>query len=568
MARRGRRREAPRPRRGSPPGPRGGHAQHDLEGEQRQEGLLGRPDPARLGRSRGHEPLDALRPPPALGALREAGDRGEKSREGRREGTRAAPGGEEALSFEDEEPLVKAKDACGIFGIAGDPEAVAKTFYGLFALQHRGQESAGIASTSGNGKLELFRGMGHVGQVFDERALTQLKNPIAIGHVRYSTMGSSTIANAQPLVANTHAGAFAVAHNGNLTNGPALRKDLEERGSIFQATADSEVILHLLARTAGASDSLDRVSEMAKELRGAFSLLMLTPGGIAAVRDAHGFRPLWLGRTREGAWAFSSETPAFDLTGVEPVREISPGTVVMAGKDGLRELRFAKATPRHCVFEHVYFSRPDGVLFGDAVQSVRKKLGRALAREHPIAADIVVPVPDSGNEAALGYSLESGIPYEHGFIRNHYVGRTFIQPTAAARATSADLKLNVVKTAVKGRRVIVVDDSVVRGTTARRRVRYLRDAGAEQVHLRVSCPPLRNPCFYGIDFQSKGELVAAEKTIDELAKLLEVDSLGYLSVEGMLACLSSPPGNYCTACWTGDYPVPIPPGLSKGSLEC
>jgi amidophosphoribosyltransferase len=462
----------------------------------------------------------------------------------------------------------KARDACGVFGVFGDPEAAAKTFSGLFALQHRGQESAGIATTNGtSGRFELHRGMGHVGAVFDERSLASLRNPIAIGHVRYSTMGSSTIANAQPLVAKTHAGPFAVAHNGNLTNGPALRRAFEQRGSIFQATADSEVVLHLLANAGGARDPLERVAEACKKLEGAFSLLILSPDGILGVRDAFGFRPLWLGRNAAGAHAFSSETPAFDMTGFEPIREIEPGTVVELTRAGIRERRFAEATPRHCVFEHVYFARPDGVLFGDPVQDVRKNLGRALAREHPVAADIVVPVPDSGNAAALGYSLESGIPFEHGFIRNHYVGRTFIQPDAAQRTLSADMKLNVVKAAVRGKRVIVVDDSVVRGTTAHRRCRFLREAGATEVHLRVSCPPLKNPCFYGIDFQSKGELVANEKSLPELARHLEVDSLGFLSVEGMLACLSKPRGSYCTACWTGDYPVPIPEGLSKGALE-
>lgn len=461
----------------------------------------------------------------------------------------------------------KAKDACGVFGVFGDPDAAAKTFAGIFALQHRGQESAGIATTKGDGHFETYRGMGQVGAIFNEAALAALRNPIAIGHVRYSTMGSSTIANAQPLLARTHAGPFAVAHNGNLTNGPSLRTEFEQRGSIFQATADSEVILHLLARTGGPTDPLARIAEAAKELRGAFSLLILTPNGIVAVRDPHGFRPLWLGKTKSGGWAFSSETPAFDLTGIEAVRELAPGTAVEVTAKGLREVRFAEATPRHCVFEHVYFARPDGYLFGDAVHEVRKKLGRRLAVEHPATADIVIPVPDSGNAAALGFALESGIPYEHGFIRNHYVGRTFIQPDKIARATAADMKLNVVKAAVRGKRVVVVDDSVVRGTTARRRCKYLREAGATEVHLRVSCPPLKHPCFYGIDFQSKGELVAAEKTLDELARLLEVDSLGYLSTDGMLACLGQSPENYCTACWTGDYPVPIPAGLSKEALE-
>ncbi len=462
------------------------------------------------------------------------------------------------------EPEVR--EACGLFGVWGDPEAVHKTYLGLFALQHRGQESAGIASTDGR-VLQRHRAMGTVQHAFEDPAtLERLRAPAAMGHVRYSTTGSSLLSNAQPLVAQTQWGPFAVAHNGNLTNAPELRARFEVRGSIFQTTSDSEVILHQLASPEGARDPITRIAEACRALEGAFSLLFMTPGALVGVRDAQGFRPLWLGRTAEGRWAFSSETPAFDLTRIRPEREVEPGTLVVLEGDGPpREVRWAEAAPAHCVFEHVYFARPDGVIFGDPVHRVRKALGRQLAREHPVAADVVISIPDSGNDAALGYSQESGLPYEHGFIRNHYVGRTFIQPSPQARALATDMKLNVVRTAVEGRRVVVVDDSVVRGTTARRRCAFLREAGAREVHLRVSCPPLRHPCFYGIDFQSKGELVAAEHGLPEIARQLEVDSIGYLSVEGMLAALSRPPSSYCTACWTGRYPVPIPDGMSKKS---
>lgn len=459
------------------------------------------------------------------------------------------------------------REACGVFGIWDDPEAAAKTYFGIFALQHRGQESAGIASTDGR-TVQRHRGMGTVGSVFaDEQVLPKLTGRGAIGHVRYSTMGASLLQNAQPLVANTQWGTFAVAHNGNVTNAPRLRARLEAGGAIFQTTTDSEVFLHLLARPGGSSDPAERMAEACRELQGAFSLVVMTPRMLVGVRDPQGFRPLWLGRTAEGKYAFSSETPAFDLTKITPVKEVAPGTLVVVDDAGLREVPFADPRPAHCVFEHVYFSRPDGVIYGDAVQEVRKALGRQLAREHPAQGDIVIAIPDSGNAAAMGYSLESGIPLEHGFIRNHYVGRTFIQPSAAARTLSADLKLNVVRSAVQGKRVVVVDDSVVRGTTARRRCHYLREAGAREVHLRVSCPPIKSPCFYGVDFQSKGELMAATHTIEEMARAMEVDSLGYLSVEGMLSCVSGAPSSYCTACWTGDYPVAIEDG-DFGKKSC
>ncbi|MEZ6187385.1 MAG: amidophosphoribosyltransferase [Planctomycetota bacterium] len=456
------------------------------------------------------------------------------------------------------------REACGLFGVHGDPEAVAKTYYGLFALQHRGQESAGIASVV-EGEIVRHRGMGTVPNVFDTATLERLRSSIAIGHTRYSTTGKSSLVNAQPLAANTRWGSFAVAHNGNLVNAPELRQRFEEAGSIFQTTADSEVVLHLLAQASGTPDPVARVVEACRELQGAYSLLFLTPDAMIGVRDPQGLRPLWLGRTADGAYAFASETPAFDLTRIEAVREVPPGTAVVVDAQGVRELRFADPQPAQCMFEHVYFSRPDGVVFGDPVEQVRIELGRVLAREHPADADLVIAIPDSGNAAALGFSRESGIPLGHGFIRNHYVGRSFMQPSQESRALVADLKLNVVRWAVEGKRVVVVDDSVVRGTTARNRCRYLRQAGAREVHLRVSCPPIRFPCFYGVDFQSKGELIASGNSLDAIAQKLEVDSLGYLSVEGMLSTVSGPPGHYCTACWSGDYPVPIPEGLGKKS---
>jgi amidophosphoribosyltransferase len=458
-----------------------------------------------------------------------------------------------------------AREACGVFGIWDDPEAALKTYYGIFALQHRGQESAGIATTDGR-TIERHRGMGAVGQVFaDPTILERLGGRAAMGHVRYSTMGGSLLQNAQPLVANTQWGPFAVAHNGNFTNAPALRVGFEEAGSIFQTTTDSEVFLHLLARTGGPADPVERMAQACREIEGAYSLLVMTPKCLVGIRDPQGFRPLWLGQTAEGKYAFSSETPAFDLTRVKPMHEVPPGTLCVIDEKGVRQVRFAEARPAHCVFEHVYFSRPDGVLFGDSVQQVRKALGRQLAREQPARGDVVIAIPDSGSAAAMGYSHESRIPFEQGFIRNHYIGRTFIQPSAKARAISADMKLNVVRSDVEGKRVVVVDDSVVRGTTARRRCQFLRDAGAREVHLRVSCPPIISPCYYGVDFQSKGELVASEKSIAEMAKLMEVDSLGFLSVEGMLSTLKNPPTSYCTACWTGRYPVRIPEGLTKKS---
>ncbi len=459
------------------------------------------------------------------------------------------------------------KEACGLFGIFGDPEAALKTYYGLYALQHRGQESAGIASTDGR-RIKLHRGMGLVADVFTETRLAELANPIAIGHVRYSTTGASTITNAQPLLVSYARGPLAVAHNGNLVNGAELRREAEERGSIFQTTCDSEVILHLLAQPeiAGRPDALH---EALRRLRGAFSLLFLIRDELIAARDPQGFRPLCLGQVG-AAWVVASETSAFSLLGARYVRDIEPGEVLRISTRGLRSELFVpreEVRPAHCIFEHVYFARPDSMVFGDTVHLVRVRLGERLAQEHPVPADIVVPIPDSGSAAALGFSRVSGIPMDHGFIRNHYVGRTFIQPSQASRDTSVSIKLTLVPEVVRGRRIVLIDDSIVRGTTARSRVHNLRDAGAKEVHMRVSCPPIRHPCYYGIDFPDAKELIAAHHSVAEIRRYLELDSLEYLSLEGLLASVSQPAGNYCTACYSGVYPVPPDRNFVKDILE-
>ena len=431
-----------------------------------------------------------------------------------------------------------------------------------------------MAATDG-ARVETHRGMGLVNKVFDESALERLAGcDTVVGHVRYSTTGSSRIANAQPLYARYSRGWLAVAHNGNLTNGPGLRAELESRGSIFQTTSDSEVVLHLAALPDAGNSSLSsqlegvaaediHVIDQFGRLEGAFSLLVLTPTAMIGVRDRHGFRPLWLGK-RDGAWAFASETAAFDMSQVESVREVEPGEAVIINRGGeVIEVKFAEPDRAHCFFEFVYFARPDSRLFGETVHLVRKKLGRRLFDEQPVDGDVVIPIPDSGNAAALGYSEASGIPLDYGFVRNHYVGRSFIEPGTALREKAVELKLNVVREVVAGKRIVVVDDSVIRGNTARRRVHFLRQAGAKEVHLRISCPPHRHPCHYGIDFQSRGELVAANKSMEELRESLGLDTLGYLSVEGMLRCVSSPPEQFCVACWSGNYPTSVSDEVTK-----
>ena len=448
------------------------------------------------------------------------------------------------------------KDKCGVFGVFGHKEASYLTYLGLYALQHRGEESAGIVVSDGQRMLSR-REMGHVQDVFDGPTMDRLKGDRAIGHVRYSTTGSSNIKNAQPIVVDYSRGEIALGHNGNIVNADILRSELEAYGSIFQTTTDSEIIIHLMAKPSlrnveeGIVDALARV-------RGAYSLVFLTNKMLVAARDPQGFRPLWLGKIGS-AYVLASETCAFDIMDAQPVREIQPGEVLFITEKGLRSemIPTTNSQPAHCIFEHVYFARPDSDLFGDNVHTVREKLGRQLAVEQPAIADVVIPVPDSGNSAALGFSQQSGIPLEVGIIRNHYVGRTFIQPSQGMRDFKVKLKFNLVKKVLKGKRVVVVDDSIVRGTTSKLRVKSLRQAGATEVHLRISCPPHKNPCAYGIDFPTKEELIANKYSHEELRKYLECDSIGYLSIEGMLKCVSSPKENYCTACWSGNYPVPF-----------
>ncbi len=464
--------------------------------------------------------------------------------------------------------MPEAKDHCGLFGVFGAANAVDMTHAGLFAQQHRGQESAGIVSIQ-DGKLVYHKGMGLVSEVFSREKLQSLKSHAAIGHVRYSTTGSSNPANAQPLVVTTSLCMIAVAHNGNLVNSRTLRQEVESQGHffpVFSTTTDTEIILHLVA----GHRNLDKgLRETMRMIKGAFSLLFLTPTELIAVRDPQGFRPLVLGK-KGGAWAVASETCAFDLSGIEAQRDIEPGEILVIDKNGPRSERFLpkkECHPAHCVFEHVYFARPDSHVHGDLVQSVRHKLGAQLAREHPVEADFVTPIPDSGLYAAQGYAEEAKIPYKMAYVRNHYVGRTFIQPTQDQRASSVEMKLAVIREMAKGKRVIVVDDSVIRGTTSRSRIRLLRDAGAKEVHLRVSCPPTKHACYYGIDFPDSKDLIASSHTIEEIRKHIGVDSLGYLSLDGMLSTVSAPRENYCTSCWTGKYPVPPVDSMVKEMHE-
>ena len=458
---------------------------------------------------------------------------------------------------------------CGIFGVFGAPRAAEMTYLGLRALQHRGQESAGIAAADGR-SMEAHLGMGLVQDVFSPERLEALPGDRAIGHVRYSTTGSSSLKNAQPLVADTGFGRLAIAHNGNLVNSKVLKQDLLKQGHlfpIFTSTTDTEIILVLVAR----GGSLRRSIKAAlRTVRGAYSVVFLHRDALIAARDPNGFRPLCLGRIPGGGYAVSSETCAFAVSGIEPVRDLAPGEILTITADGpfSEQVVPKKAcTPAHCLFEFVYFARPDSTMEGDNVHLVRKALGRQLAAEHPVDADMVAPLPDSGNSSALGYSEASGIPMEYAYVRNHYVGRTFIQPTERLRDTAVKIKLNVVAEVVRGKRVIVVDDSIIRGTTSRSRVRLLRDAGAREVHLRISCPPTRFPCFYGIDFPTPDQLIAASRSVEEVASFIGVDSLGYLSEEGLLSCVSGRADRYCTACWSGRYPVPIDEGFDKLMFE-
>ncbi|PYV27303.1 MAG: amidophosphoribosyltransferase [Acidobacteria bacterium] len=452
-------------------------------------------------------------------------------------------------------PDDKFHDHCGVFAVRGHPEAAKLTYLGLHALQHRGQESAGIAASDGD-KIVSYKGMGHVAEVFTEEVINTLKGDSAIGHTRYSTAGDTDLKNAQPLVVSCQKGQVALAHNGNLVNAPSLRKELESRGDIFQTTSDSEVILHYFARSKhtgipeATADALDRVV-------GAYSLVMLFKDCVLAVRDPRGFRPLCLGKL-DGAYVAASETCAFDLINARYVREIEPGEMVILDGSGISSLRFAPPAPlSQCIFEHVYFSRPDSVIFGRPVQKSREMLGRLLAREHPAQADLVVPVPDSGVAAAIGYAEESGIPLRFGLIRSHYVGRTFIEPTQAIRDFGVKLKLNPVRSLLEGKRVVLVDDSIIRGTTSRKIVRIVREAGASEVHVRISCPPTISPCYYGIDTPTKKELIASTHNVEEIRQFIGADSLGYLSLEGMRHAVGDTQGRYCLACYTANYPTVV-----------
>jgi amidophosphoribosyltransferase len=453
---------------------------------------------------------------------------------------------------------------CGVFAVYGHPDAALLTYYGLFALQHRGQESAGIVTATGsNQPFQIHRGMGLVSQVFGEKELQALKGNRAIGHVRYSTTGSSNLKNAQPLVVDCVRGQLAIAHNGNLVNAAVLREELEMSGSIFQTTVDSEIIVHLLASPTDQQNVLTAL----RRIHGAFSFVILGEEEIIGVRDPFGFRPLVLGKL-DDAFVLASETCAFDLIHAEFIREIEPGEVLIINDDGIHsEWPFKEERKAFCMFEFVYFARPDSLISDRNVSKVRVAMGRELARLHPVEADIVVPVPDSGNYAALGFSHELGIPYEHAFVRNHYIGRTFLQPTQLIRDFNVRVKLNLIKELVKGKRVVVVDDSIVRGTTARARVVNLREAGAKQVHLRISCPPHRFPCYYGIDFPDPKNLLANQLTPSEIRDYLEVDSIGYLDVDGMVRATGLAGDQFCLACFNSDYPVPIDPDLDKFVME-
>ena len=462
------------------------------------------------------------------------------------------------------------KEECGLFAIFGDPDAAQKTYVGLHSLQHRGQEAAGIASSDGE-FIQCYKNMGMVSRVFRRGSgiLEKLANSIAVGHVRYSTTGSSKASNSQPLLAEYSRGQVAVAHNGNLINAGLLRDEYEAYGSIFKCTSDTEIIVHLLAKPTHQSKP-DPLGHVLNHLQGAYSLIFMFADHIQAARDPYGIKPLCIGRTDKGGYVIASESCAFDAIGAEFVREVEPGEIIRLDKKGLHSRFFVRRgdiTPAHCIFEHVYFSKQNSRLFGENVHDLRKKFGHQLAKEYAVDADVVIPVPDSGTAAAIGYAEESGIPFDMGFVRSHYVGRTFISPEQKMREMAVRLKLAVIKEAVVGRRVVVVDDSIVRGTTTRGKIRTLREAGAKEIHMRVSCPAIRFPCYYGSDFPTKEELLANNRNLDEIREFLGVDSVGYLSLEGMLSCAAHPADHYCTACWSGKYRIPIDIALNKFTME-
>ena len=451
--------------------------------------------------------------------------------------------------------LDKLHEECGVVGVYGHPEAANLVYLGLYALQHRGQESAGIVAST-HSKMRLEVGMGLVADVFDPIRILKLPGPLAIGHNRYSTAGKSELVNAQPCMINYSAGSLALAHNGNLVNAHAIRKGLGSKGAIFQSTNDSEVIVHLMAQSK-AETFVDQAAEALRQVSGAYSLVLMTKTELVAARDPHGFRPLCLGKL-DGAYIVASETCVMDLIEAEFIREVEPGELILINDQGIQSFfPFKKVDTKHCVFEHIYFARPDSFIFGEHVYTARKNMGRAMAQESPADVDLIVPVPDSGVVSAMGFAEESGIPFEMGLIRNHYVGRTFIEPQSQIRHFGVKLKLNPVKEIIAGKRIAIIDDSIVRGTTARKIVKMLRDAGAKEVHLRISAPPILHSCFYGIDTPTKEELIAHTHDLEETRQYLAADSLAYLSLEKMMEVLENGKKKFCSACFDGNYPIPI-----------
>jgi amidophosphoribosyltransferase len=460
-------------------------------------------------------------------------------------------------------PSDKFRDECGVVGIYSHPEAETLAYLGLHALQHRGQESAGIVTSDGM-SLHIHKAMGLVADIFTEKKLSRMRGTLAIGHTRYSTTGDSALLNAQPIMVQSNKGMIALAHNGNLTNAGEIRARMEAHGSIFQTSSDTEVIVHLIAQSREHTLP-EAIADALRQVEGAFSLVMISPDRIFAARDPRGFRPLAMGRIPalpgqiQDTIVFASETCAFDLVGATYEREVKPGELIIVGPEGIASKLYTPALAQSsCIFEHVYFSRPDSRVFGRPVQESREQLGRQLAIEAPADADLIVPVPDSGVTAAMGYSAESGIPLRFGLIRNHYVGRTFIEPQQSVRDFGVKLKLNPVRSLLEGKRVVLIDDSIVRGTTSKKIVRMVRNAGAKEVHMRISCPPTISPCYYGVDTPRKKELIAANNTVEEIRKYIGADSLAYLSLEGLKkACHDGEKTTYCTACYTGNYPTKL-----------
>lgn len=462
-------------------------------------------------------------------------------------------------------PWARPREKCGVFGIFGHPEAARLTYFGLYALQHRGQESCGIVAGDGC-KVSSHRGLGLVPEVFHKDLLEKLTGHLAIGHVRYSTTGSTLLINAQPFIVQHGGQTIAIAHNGTLTNARAIRRRLEEAGSIFQSSMDTEVIVHLMARHHNKS-LVEALAAALAEVKGSYSLVLATADKVLAARDPRGFRPLCLGAL-DGSWVVASETCALDLVQADYFREVEPGEIVVMDAKGLHSHKpFPPQPHKYCIFEFIYFARPDSRIFGKSVYKVRKRLGACLAREHPVEGDLVMPFPDSGTYAALGFADVMDMPFEMGVIRNHYVGRTFIQPSQSMRDFAVRIKLNPVREILKDKRVVVVEDSIIRGTTTRSRVKSLREAGAKEVTLLVSCPPHRFPCYYGIDFSSKGELIAAHQNVNQIRDYLGLDYLGYLSVEAMVEATELPPENFCLACFTGEYAEPLEEDFSKTCFE-